>query len=138
MVAAFSGSSDPGLASGVPRHLLLLPESLLSRVLSRPSSLCGGRARIAQVLWRNQIPFYSSESSPLLPLRGDRLLMLSLARCVQGLFLRRTIRDRRRHSGSACEREHADNLRALLPLAPSFSRREARLFFLRVVRRAAT
>src|SRR2546429_562119 len=43
LVAAFSRVADSGRPAGIPRDLLLLPEGLLSRVLSRPPGLYGQR-----------------------------------------------------------------------------------------------
>src|SRR5437879_9801636 len=71
LVAAFSRVADSGRPAGIPRDLLLLPEGLLSRVLSRPPGLYGQRGP-QNVSRRDGISLHPAKSASLFFLyRGD-------------------------------------------------------------------
>src|SRR5882672_4057603 len=138
MVAALSRIAYLDLAAGIPGNVLLLPQGVLPCIFPGSARLRSRRASHAKVSRRNCISFHSSEPSPLFSLRSDYFSLLSLARCVPRIFLRGALRSGSRYSGSTRERDPADDLCAVLPLPPPSGGRQARLLFLRVVRRPAT
>src|SRR5437899_9309146 len=71
LVAAFSRVADSGRPAGIPRDLLLLPEGLLSRVLSRPPGLYGQRGP-QNVSRRDGISLHPAKSASLFFLYRDR------------------------------------------------------------------
>src|SRR5690606_29506695 len=87
VVAVLAGDppdvGDPGLS----RHVLLLQEGVLPRVLRRPAGVRGGRAPWPQLPWRDGVSVHSPEPAPLLPLPIHHHPRLPLVRQSEGLLL---------------------------------------------------
>src|ERR1700674_4250078 len=86
VVAIFSSAADPGIPFGIPRHLLLLPQGLLSSFFSRSTRVRRQRARQTPLSGRNQVPVYSPEPPSLFSVRRLHLPVLSVARRISRLL----------------------------------------------------
>src|ERR1700674_3077186 len=86
LVAALSSVADPGVPFGIPRHLLLLPQGLLSSFFSRSTRFRRLLAGYTPLPRRNRVPVYSAKSPPLFSVCGLYPLVLSLARRISRLL----------------------------------------------------
>src|SRR5687767_10996961 len=68
LVALVASAPDPWWSTRLPRDLLLLPQGLLPRFLSRSAGLRGRRGPLASLSRRDRIPTYSAKPASLLPL----------------------------------------------------------------------
>src|SRR5205807_4793016 len=80
MVAAIAGDSDSLGAARISRHLLLLSQSLLPRVLSRSARMRGRRVASASLQWRDALSLHSAKSASLFSVCRDHLSDHSLVR----------------------------------------------------------
>src|SRR6202140_2094738 len=79
LVAALSGASGAGRSAGISCHLLLLPQSLLSRIFFRSAGLRRGRAGQSQISRRNRLSLHSAECASLFSLSCDSFSGFSVA-----------------------------------------------------------
>src|SRR5882672_2184071 len=139
LVEVFPCDSHPRRTARLSHHLLLLPQSLLPRLFSRPSRLHRRRARIPQKLSRrNSFSLHPAKRPSLLSLSRHPLYLFSLVRRHKGIRIRRQIRRRPRFDHHARQRLPPHRLHFFLPLLAPHRRRQARLFLLRHFRRAAS
>src|SRR5439155_1125022 len=144
LVAALAGVFDSRLPARLPPDVLLLPQGLLSGLLPRPHSLCGGRAT-ARLSGRDEVPLHPPERAPVLHVRRCRVHLHSLVRRAPRHPLARErragrrrdgarparVRHRRRHAGHGAEHRTARELYLRVPFAASPGGRRSGLFLLR-------
>src|SRR5439155_1126521 len=111
LVAALAGVFDSRLPARLPADVLLLPQGLLSGLLPRPHSLCGGRAT-ARLSGRDEVPLHPPERAPVLHVRRCRVHLHSLVRRAPRPPLARERRAGRRRVGATQAR--AQRARAAL------------------------
>src|SRR6266850_7326739 len=150
VVAAVTRVPDSDFPRRIPRHLLLLSQSVLPRVLPRSRRVWRGRAA-PRVQGRDQIPLHSPERAPLFPVRRGGLHLHSLVRRLPRHPLARERRAHRwshgpgttrvwrrhRHPRDGGQRDSPGRLHVRLSLAATSDRRERGLLLLRT-RRASS
>src|SRR5229473_4412180 len=121
MVAAVAGNPNFVGAARFSRYLLLLPQGLLSRFLSRSAGLRHRRVARAPLQRRNALSFHPAKPAPLFSLRRHRLSRHSLVRRDHCLLV--SISDRKAFwrrcwvTGLACEHHSAFVLHVVMPFA---------------------
>src|SRR6202140_376894 len=133
LVAALSRAFGAGGSPGISRHLLLLPQSLLSRIFSRSARVRRGRARQSQISRRNGLSIYFAKCASLFSLSRDSFPGFPVARRDQGFLFRRAIWHRRRQPDSVGQHYLAFHLYAVLPFTAPFGGRQVGLLFLRIL-----
>src|SRR5437588_7381275 len=142
MVAAIAGDSDSLGAARISRHLLLLSQSLLPRVLSRSTGMRGRRVASAPLQWGDAPSLHSAKSASLFSVCRDHLSDHSLVRrnnCVLvSLGERKAFRRGGRFVSSAGEYRSADRLHSVVSFAQAHRGRQCRLLLVRGCRWATT
>src|SRR5580693_9324808 len=95
LVALVSRLVDSRRPARLSRHLLLLSQGLLSRLLPRSAGLRRQRKRFAQISRRNRVSVPAAKPAPLFFLPRDPLPLLPLVRRHPRLPLPRRFRHRR-------------------------------------------
>src|ERR1700745_3951714 len=97
-VAVLAGPFDSRRPARFSRNLLLLSQSLLSRVFPRSARMCRRRTASSQLSRRNGFPFHPAKCPSLFFLSRGCVHHFSFARRDSLFLLRRPFRHRCRHA----------------------------------------